>query len=1192
MPDAEQQPAPLDRALADEAVALARSWLDASRHVEQDAAAARLAGVLGDSNGLAFTVGFVDGVVRPEDVHVAARNLCALTPVIPRFLPLPLRAAIRIGALLAPIAPWLVVPTARLALRRMVRHLVVDASETRLGAAITRIRGGNPNVRLNVNLLGEAILGEKEAARRLDGTRVLLQRDDVDYVSIKVSATVPPHSPWAFDDAVEQATGALAPLFRIAAGASGRQKFINLDMEEYRDLDLTLAVFMALLDRDEFLDLEAGIVLQAYLPDALGAMIELQRWSRARRARGGAPIKVRVVKGANLPMERVEAELHGWPLATWPTKQATDASYLAVLDYALRADHVDAVRIGVAGHNLFDTALAWLLAQRRGVGEALDFEMLLGMATSQAAVVREAVGSLLLYTPVVHPHEFDVAIAYLVRRLEEGASQENFMSAAFAIADDPALFAREQSRFLESVGSIPTEVPAPNRSQNRETPQPPARRDGFNNTADSDPASAANRDWARAIQQRMQTSALGLNTAEQNLISSLPVLRRRIDRGVAAGAGWRAIGADARAEILHRCGDHLQARRAELLEVMGSEAGKVIEQGDPEVSEVVDFAHYYAERGRELDRIPGASFTPARLTVVTPPWNFPVAIPGGSVLAGLAAGSPVIIKPAAQARRSGAVFVEALWEAGVPQDVLQYVALEERTLGTELVSSAHVERVVLTGGYDTAELFRSFRADLPLLGETSGKNAIVVTPSADLDLAARDVAYSAFGHAGQKCSAASLAILVGSVGRSKRFRRQLIDAVTSSRVGYPWEPTSQIGPLIGPADGKLLRALTTLEPGQRWVVQPQQLDESGTLWKPGIREGVQPGSEFHLTEYFGPVLGIMTATSLGHAIELVNSIDYGLTSGLQSLDAGEIAHWAQRVEAGNLYVNRHITGAIVRRQPFGGWKRASVGNGCKAGGPNYLLAFGSWRDDPDGIEADGQVTDDPLAGSTLAAARQAGVSPTEMAWLRAALATDLRAWDREFQACDVTGLRAENNVLRYRPVPVTIRVQQATDAQLLRIVAAAGRAQAPVIISTSGPLPEPAQHHLDQLGLPTHVENRVQWGARAAQLAAGGGRVRLLGGSSAELAAAVSGSPALAIYAGEVLASGRIELLTFLREQAISITAHRFGTPRATGSPDPLDPYAAADADNPAGAPRTGLVRRGELRRALRGRGATGGDHR
>ncbi len=1145
---------PIDRALADEAVALASAWLEASARLPQDASAARLAGVLSDPNGLAFVVGFVDGVARPEDVHVAARNLRGLTAIVPRFLPWPLRATIRTGAWLAPALPWLVVPAARWALRRMVRHLVIDATDSRLGPAIARIRTGS-DVGLNLNLLGEAVLGKNEAARRLDGTRRLLERDDVDYVSIKVSATVAPHTPWAFDDAVADAIEALTPLFRIAAGAANPGKFINLDMEEYKDLDLTLAVFTGLLDGDEFLNLEAGIVLQAYLPDALGAMVQLQQWAQARRARGGAPIKVRVVKGANLPMERVDAQLHGWPLATWPTKLAADASYKAVLDYALRSQHVDAVRIGVAGHNLFDVALAWLLSQRRGVAGAVDFEMLLGMATAQAAVVREQVGSLLLYTPVVHPQEFDVAIAYLVRRLEEGASQENFMSAVTDIADDPSLFARERTRFLASVAEMPSTVPAPNRNQSREQPQPAGPRQTFANAADTDPATAANREWARAIQLRMKTSTLGMATADQNLISQSAVLHERIDSAVAAGAAWRALGADARAEILHRAGDALQARRADLLEVMGAECGKVIEQGDPEVSEAVDFAHYYAERGRELEHVAGARFAPAGLTVVTPPWNFPVAIPAGGVLAGLAAGSPVIIKPAGQACRCGAVLVEALWEAGVPRDVLQYIRLEERALGSELISNPNVERVILTGAYETAELFRSFRPDLPLLGETSGKNAIIVTPSADLDLAARDIAQSAFGHAGQKCSAASLVILVGSVARSSRFRRQLVDAVTSLRVGYPSQPSCQIGPLIGPAHGKLLRALTTLEPGQSWVLKPAPLDASGALWRPGIRAGVRPESEFHLTEYFGPVLGIMTASNLDEAIALVNRIEYGLTSGLQSLAQDEISFWAEHVEAGNLYVNRHITGAIVQRQPFGGWKKAAVGSGAKAGGPNYLIGFGDWHDapgapdsrldPPEGPHAVRQLVADPLIEATLAAAGQTGIDPPAAAWLRAALTSDLHACDREFRPRDITGLSVETNLLRYRPAAVTIRVEHATDAQLLRVVAAGNRVGADLIVSSATPPAEPIRRYLDRVGSESHVEDPAQWGTRAAQLAAAGGRVRLLGGSTAELAAIVAGSPALAVYGGEVVTAGRVELLTFLREQAVSITAHRFGTPRA-----------------------------------------------
>ena len=1140
-------------ALADDAVALVKKWLVESRAVPVDAAGERLAGVLRDPHGLDFTVGFVDGVVRPEDLKVAAAKLKELVPLTPGFLPAPMRAAIGLGGATAGMVPGIVVPAARTVLRQMVRHLIVDARDEKLGKSIAHIRE-TQGVKLNINLLGEAILGREEAARRLEGTRRLLERDDVDYVSIKVSSTVAPHSPWAFDAAVEDAAEALLPLYRIALKGmpDGSAKFINLDMEEYKDLDLTIAVFTSILDRPEFKTLEAGIVLQAYLPDALGAMIRLQEWAAKRVADGGAPIKVRVVKGANLPMETVDAESHGWPLATWSTKQQSDASYKAVLEYALRPEHVTNLRIGVAGHNLFDIAMAWLLAERRGVTEGIEFEMLLGMASAQAQVVKRTVGSLLLYTPVVHPDEFDVAIAYLIRRLEEGASQENFMSAVFDLDADPKLFEREKERFLASVRSMPTEVPGTNRVQDRTTPVAAGLTDGFLNAPDTDPSLAANRTWGDAIRARMKGSELGNATVAANTLATTEQVDAAISTAVAAGEAWRALGAEGRAAILHRAGDVLEARRAELLEVMGSEAGKVIEQGDPEVSEAIDFAHYYAESAKDLADVDGAIMQPVGLTVVTPPWNFPVAIPAGSTLSALATGSPVIIKPARQARRSGAVMVEALWEAGVPREVLQYVQLDGRDLGTKLVSDPAVGRVILTGGYETAELFRGFRQDLPLLAETSGKNAIIVTPSADLDLAAKDVAYAAFGHAGQKCSAASLVVLVGSAAKSERFRRQLVDAVRAYDVGEPSNGSNRIGPLIGPAEGKLLGALTTLHAGESWLLQPEKLDDAGQLWRPGIRDGVKRGSEFHRVEYFGPVLGIMTADSLTEAIDVVNDIDYGLTSGLHSLDEDEIQTWLAAIQAGNVYVNRGTTGAIVQRQPFGGWKKAAVGAGSKAGGPNYLVGLSEWTDAP--VSSTREL--DALATGAVGALAAAGDADADIAWLRSALATDIDAWADEFGVVrDATGLTTEQNALRYQAVPVTVRFEGSRVAELVRVVAAGRRARARVTVSTATTLPAAVATWLGTQDVTVATEDAAAWAAHAQRLAARDGRVRLIGAAAAETAAAVNGSPSLALYANPVVAAGRVEILTFLREQAVSVTAHRFGTPHRYEIPL-LDPIA------------------------------------
>ncbi|GGI39654.1 1-pyrroline-5-carboxylate dehydrogenase [Cnuibacter physcomitrellae] len=1129
-------------ALADEVEALVRRWLAEAAEHTADASAARLAGVLADPKGLDFTVGFVDGVVRPEDLRVAARALQRIAPDVPAFLPLPLRAAVRLGGALAPAFPGIVVPIARRVLRRMVGHLVIDATDAKLGPAIARIR--KPGTRLNMNLLGEAVLGDSEAGRRLGGTVRLLARDDVDYVSIKVSSTVAPHAPWAFDEAVADVVEKLLPLFREAMRpvAQGRPaKFINLDMEEYKDLDLTIAVFTTLLDRPEFTQLEAGIVLQAYLPDALGAMIRLQAWAAARRAAGGAGVKVRLVKGANLPMERVEASVHGWPLATWHTKQETDTNYKRVLEYALHPSRIGNVRLGVAGHNLFDLAYAWILAGRRGVRDGLEIEMLLGMAQGQAEAVKREVGSLLLYTPVVSPTEFDVAIAYLIRRLEEGASQENFMSAVFELNDRADLFARERGRFLASLADLDDTVPPAHRVADRFAAVPHPQPGLFENTPDTDPSVRSNREWADEILARVPSSDLGRATVAAARVSSEPELESLVAATRDAGLAWAALGAQERGRILHRAGDELERRRAELLEVMASEAGKTLDQADPEVSEAVDFAHYYAELGLELESVDGASFVPAGLTLVTPPWNFPVAIPAGSALAALAAGSAVLFKPAGLSARCGALVAEALWSAGVPREVLRLVDVDEDALGRQLVSHPSVDRVILTGAFETASLFRSFRPDLPLLAETSGKNAIIVTPSADLDLAVKDVVASAFGHAGQKCSAASLVVLVGSVATSPRFRSQLLDAVGSLTVGMPSDAATRMGPLIEAPGPKLREGLTTLGRGEKWLIQPRRLDDSDTLWSPGVRDGVVRGSAFHRTEYFGPILGIMTAATLDEAIDIVNEVDYGLTSGLHSLDRGEITTWLDRIEAGNLYVNRGITGAIVRRQPFGGWKRSAVGAGGKAGGPNYLVGLGSWVPSA-AVGVASAAVSAPVSRLVDGAASALDEAARES--VRRAVQSDAIAWrDRFGSGSDVSGLEAEHNVFRYRPAPsIVVRAgETAAPADLVRVVAAALLSGSGATVSVA--TPALASVLSGQSDLTVRVESAEQW--LASLRTTPPARIRLLGSDAdaADIVAVTSGRPDVAVWAGPVTESGRLELLPFLREQAVSITAHRFGTP-------------------------------------------------
>ena len=1143
--------------LVEDAVALARTWIGtaigtagdggartSAAATKTDKAVARASAALGalvsDPAGLELAVGFVDDVARPQDTHVAAKALARLGKQAgsATFLSPADRALFRAGALAAPVFPGIVVPAARARLRQLVGHLVADAGAG-LTAHLARTRA--EGYTLNVNLLGEAVLGADEAAGRLARTIALVERPDVDYVSVKVSSVAAQLVTWDLEGSRDRVVEQLLPLYRAARDHG---VFLNLDMEEYRDLALTTAVFTEILGRKEFRDLEAGIVLQAYLPDALGALDGLTEFATRRVAGGGARIKVRIVKGANLAMEHVEATLHDWPQAPYTSKPDVDANYVRMLDHALRPERAQAVRVGAASHNLFHVALAILLGRARGVSEALDIEMLQGMAPTEAAAVRDEVakdhGRVVLYTPVVRDEDFDVAISYLVRRLEENAAEQNFLHAAFAPVSTSSISTdshsgppmdRQEAAFRASV--ILGVHYSPDDVIPRRRPRPASQpvTGPFRNAADTDPAVAANRAWAEQVTSvrsgYVPALAAPLSTSAQ--VDDVVALARR------AGTAWSKVSATDRGRVLRAAAKHLEAARADLVAAMVHEAGKTVAEADPEVSEAVDFAAYYAQAAEALDPTseawPGARFTPDGVTLVTPPWNFPVAIPVGGVLAGLASGSAVIAKPAPPTPRCLEIAVEAVHAAlsdvapeigldsALARDVAQFVRVPDGDLGRRLVTHDGVSRVILTGAIETAEMFASWRPELPVLAETSGKNAIVVTPSADLDLAVADVVRSAFGHAGQKCSAASLVILVGSVGdprtaTGERFRRQLADAVSSLAVGPATDLATVMGPLTEPAQGKLLHALTTLEPGETWLVRPRRLDAvareaglgRGRLWTPGVRDGVRPGSFFHLTECFGPVLGIMTARTLDEALALQNAVSFGLTGGIHSLDDAEVEHWLDRVEVGNAYVNRHITGAIVQRQSFGGWKASSVGPGAKAGGPNYVAQLGRWEDAPDVPSR----TADPAG------------------WLAWARADDARAWVTEFShAHDPSALGVESNVFRYRPVPgITVRVgADAPDVEVQRALAAAARAGVPATV----------------------VGQREMTDEAFAEAVADGdvtGRIRVVGEAPGLRDAAASRLGSVTVLDAPVLASGRRELLTMLREQAVSRTMHRYGHQR------------------------------------------------
>ena len=837
------------------------------------------------------------------------------------------------------------------------KGIILPAESKKLARQIKK--RAKKGIRLNINVLGEAVLGEDEANERFERVMQMMQRPEVDYVSVKLSSVASQIISLDRKGTLERVSEKLRHIYRTSIATN---TFVNLDMEEFRDLRLTVDAFKLVLNEGEFKNLYAGLVLQAYLPESHEVFAELVDWSLERHKQSGGVVKIRLVKGANLAMEKAEAELHGWVAAPYQSKADVDASYSRLLDTALRSEHAKAVRIGVASHNLFHIAFALEIAKKRNVMEQLDLEMLEGMANPEALAIAKRSMRILLYAPVTRADDFASAVAYLVRRLDENTAVENYLRSSFEIGTNPAKFNEQSDRFLASASQRHEISTKSIRHKNHKF----EINDGFENAPNADITkldflNKLDKEIAAVLKLPIEEIPIVIDGKEifdrtqiegndpgdnakvwyKYSVAKLSDIDTAVKIAKKSVVGWNEIGANDRAEILKKFGQIAHDEQEESIAIMSRDAGKTVSEADPEVSEAIDFANYYALSAISLDLERQSS--PVGVVVVVPPWNFPYAIPTGGICAALAAGNTVIFKSAPETVATSWHLVNQLWKAGVPKNVLQFVSTEDNEVGQALVSHEDVNAVILTGGYSTALLFASWRNELNLLAETSGKNSMVLTACCDIDVAVKDLVQSAFGHAGQKCSAASLAIVDKNIYENPNFKKQLIDAVKSLKVGPGYNYSTMVGPIIKSAESNLQRALTQLDEGEQWLLKPEQLDEAGLLWSPGVKTGVKPGSWSHLNEWFGPVLAIMVSPDLETSVNWQNATDYGLTAGIQSLDPNECEYWIENVEAGNLYVNRGVTGAIVNRQPFGGWRRSSVGATAKAGGANYVATLRNWN---------------------------------------------------------------------------------------------------------------------------------------------------------------------------------------------------------------------------------------------------------
>jgi RHH-type proline utilization regulon transcriptional repressor/proline dehydrogenase/delta 1-pyrroline-5-carboxylate dehydrogenase len=1207
---------------AQQAIHLARTLCQRARELQtpqERRQQAELDRMIHSPHDKATLTQLTDQAFRSQRARRAADQLIHILDVqgVPRFFSALDRTLLLGFQSFGSYLPGVAMPFVKERMQHETANVILPAERELLAVHLAARR--EEGVRMNVNYLGEALLGEADAERRLQGYLSALQQPEIEVISVKISTIYSQISPLAREHTIDVLCHRLELLFRAAARAKFTRadgsvvpKFVYLDMEEYRDKEITAEAFMRTLDRRGLEQTRAGIALQAYIPDSFGTQQRINEWARRRAAAGGSPVTIRLVKGANMEMERVEASLRGWPQAPYKTKLETDANYLKMLHEGMRPENLAAVRLGIASHNLFTLSYGLVLAARAGVLDQVQFEMLEGMANHQRRALFEVTRNMLLYAAACRQEDFTNAIGYLIRRLDENTGPDNYLRYAFNIEVGSETWNKLEEQFVEAYRAVETVSAAPRRTQDRKgfrisdfglqiaevnllirNPQS-AIRNSFTNEPDTDWSLTQIGEWAKAILDEWRprfggrAAEVPLVIGGEEVIDGRPVRESSdpsrpgtivarycqateadVERVVACAKadadGWRRRSPAERTEILYQAATELAASRGTLLGAMLAEGGKTLSEGDPEVSEAIDFCRFYSQAAQYFYDLAngdkphfgaGVAVRGRGVAAVVSPWNFPLAIPCGGVAAALAAGNTVILKPASDTVLIAYRMCECLWRAGVPKTALQFAPCSGSTEGERLVTHNGVDAVVLTGGTETAARMLAAKPTMNLLAETGGKNATIVTALSDRDQAIKNVLQSAFSHSGQKCSATSLLILESEVYHDPKFREQFCDAVESLAVGSAWELPTKVGPLIRPPGGALETGLKELEPGEEWAVMPRlHVDDNPSLVSPGVKWGVQPNSFTHCTELFGPVLGVMEARDLDHAIELVNATGYGLTSGLESLDEREHQMWRERIRAGNLYINRPTTGAIVLRQPFGGMGKSSVGPGIKAGGPNYVVPLMRIASVQKAATAGRAVPGDqrlPLHGPDIETFYRAvhNAFPSHTI-LDAIVSYSQWARDEFHAAHDHFRLLGEDNFRRYLPVePLRIRVH--AEDTLFEVFARAAAARAAgcrstisIPIELAGPAGE-AVELLDRLtdtwaGAIEFVEEddeRITELIRSSRVA----RIRYAAPERVpDIIRRVAADALQYVADAPVSAHGRIELLWYVREQSIAHVYHRYG---------------------------------------------------
>ena len=923
-----------------------------------------------DRNGLDFLVQLTDKLCRSTPPKKLASQIALLVSRtgIPNSFSSLEKIKLSLFKLLSPIFYSPLINIAKKSMHKEFKTLIIDYNEKDFDKTLQRL--SNQGITININHLGEEILGEEHASQYVSKIINSIENHNINSISIKLSSLYSQLSPISWKETQEIVIDRLRKIFETAlnypffnAKNQAQQKLIYIDMESHRELNITIDCFIKALSHPKFKSCKAGICLQAYIPDSFESQKKLTDWAIKRTQKGGTPIQLRLVKGANLGIEKIISATEGWIEPIYDQKASSDANFKRMIQYAFQPKHAQSVHIGVGTHNLFDIAFVLLERSEKNVEQYVSFELLYGMAETTRKTLKLFTDNVLVYCPVVEKTHTDAAIAYLIRRFEENSNLDHFLPHSYLLKFGSEEWEKEATRFSLSY-KLMTQLESLDKKRPSRQSYPLQLSTNYSHHPHTDWSHPNNSEWGAEILSYYQNKTfskipLGLSKNTRRKLESLAIhspsspskvlyhieqlpseMIESVFKASEDGfSTWKTLRMADKIEYFTKLSQKIQENRNRLIGVIMAAIGKPLAEADAELCEGIDFIHYYCDQALSLINHTNYTIEPKGPTLVLPPWNFPFSITLGQICATLLMGNSVLLKPSPKAGIIAWELCKLCWAADIPKTVLQFIPCDNNTVGTALIKHPKLAQCVLTGSTRTAKTILQTAPKLDLIAETGGKNTIIVSSSCDQDEAIQAIIESAFSFSGQKCSAASVIILDANLYDNTEFLHRLKDATESLIVGSQWQQSSVVTPLIGNPYETHNKLFTETEEEESWLVEPHQHHENNALWSPGIKVGITEDSSFLNEELFAPIIGIIRAHNFQHALSIVNRIPYGLTAGLMTLDEEEQKKWLASITVGNYYINRPITGAIVNRQPFGGVKESSFGLGFKAGGPFYLHQF-------------------------------------------------------------------------------------------------------------------------------------------------------------------------------------------------------------------------------------------------------------